>query len=124
MNGDYIDQLAVMTFNVAAYGDGVWVNDWTLEEHEHLRTAVPKYGLSTPFRGQKVRELALQMLAMARAGLEKRAIKSPCGKDESIYLEPLQIIADTNVTPAERKLGKYHGVWDQKLDELFDVYAY
>ena len=50
-----------------------WVNDWTLEEHEHLRTAVPKYGLSTPFRGQKVRELALQMLAMARAGLEKRA---------------------------------------------------
>ena len=101
-----------------------WVNDWTLKEHEHLRTAVPKYGLSTPFRGQKVRELALQMLAMARAGLEKRAIKSPCGKDESIYLEPLQIIADTNVTPAERKLGKYHGVWDQKLDELFDVYAY
>ena len=101
-----------------------WVNDWTLEEHEHLRTAVPKYGLSTPFRGQQVRDLALQMLAMARAGLEKRAIKSPCGKDESIYLEPLQIIADTNVTPAERKLGKYHGVWDQKLDELFDVYAY
>ncbi|WP_306014776.1 BCCT family transporter [Oceanicaulis sp. MMSF_3324] len=28
--GDYIDQLAVMTFNVDAYGDGVWVNDWTL----------------------------------------------------------------------------------------------
>ncbi|EAP88778.1 putative choline transporter [Oceanicaulis alexandrii HTCC2633] len=28
--GDYIDQLAVLTFNVDAYGDGVWVNDWTL----------------------------------------------------------------------------------------------
>ena len=112
------------------------MKDW----EDHLTTAFPEvrlkkflemrgadggpWRLSTPFRGQKVRELALQMLAMARAGLEKRAIKSPCGKDESIYLEPLQIIADTNVTPAERKLGKYHGVWDQKLDELFDVYAY
>ncbi len=100
------------------------IADWTLEEHQHLRDQVPKYGLSTPFRDHKVRDLALQMLAMARKGLEKRAIRSSCGKDESIYLEPLQIIADTNVTPAERKLGKYHGVWDKQIDELFDVYAY
>lgn len=28
--GDYLDQLARLTFNVDAYGDGVWVNDWTL----------------------------------------------------------------------------------------------
>lgn len=28
--GDYVDQLALLTFNVDAYGDGVWVNDWTL----------------------------------------------------------------------------------------------
>ena len=28
--GDYLDQLATLTFNVDAYGDGVWVNDWTL----------------------------------------------------------------------------------------------
>jgi len=28
--GDYLDQLAMLTFNVDAYGDGVWVSDWTL----------------------------------------------------------------------------------------------
>ena len=28
--GDYLDQLATLTFNVDAYGDGVWVSDWTL----------------------------------------------------------------------------------------------
>jgi len=101
-----------------------WVSDWTLAEHQQLRNNVPRLGLNTKFRDQNVRDLALQMLAMSRSGLEKRAIRSSCGKDESIYLEPLQIIADTDVTPAERKLGKYHGVWHQDIDELFDVYAY
>lgn len=28
--GDYLDQLTTLTFNVDAYGDGIWVNDWTL----------------------------------------------------------------------------------------------
>ncbi len=101
-----------------------WISDWSMEEYELLRSTVPKLGLNTPFRNTHVRELALKMLAMSRKGLEQRAIKSSCGKDESIYLEPLQIIADTNVTPAERKLGKYHGVWEKQIDELFDVYAY
>jgi len=53
-----------------------------------------------------------------------RAIKTSCGKDESVFLEPLQIIADTDVTPAERKLGKYYGVWEHNLDELYRIYAY
>ena len=101
-----------------------WISDWTLAEHEYLRAQVPRMGLSTGFRGQKVRDLALQMLAMSRKGLEKRGIKSSCGKDESIYIEPLQAIADTYATPAERKLGKFHGVWDKRLDELFEVYAF
>jgi glutamate--cysteine ligase len=101
-----------------------WISDWSLAEHEHLRNQVPRLGLGTTFRDQKVRDLALHMLSLSRKGLENRAIKSPCGKDESIYLEPLQIIADTDVTPAERKRGKYHGVWQEHMDQLFDVYAY
>ena len=28
--GDYIDQIAFLTFNVDAYGDGAWINSWTL----------------------------------------------------------------------------------------------
>ncbi|TDR23412.1 glutamate--cysteine ligase [Marinicella litoralis] len=100
------------------------ISDWSMEEYELLRSQVPKLGLNTPFRDSNVRELALQMLAMSRKGLEQRAIKSSCGKDESIYLEPLQIIAETDVTPAERKLGKYHGVWDKNIEELFKIYAF
>lgn len=100
------------------------ISDWSIDEYELLRSTVPKLGLNTKFRDSNVRELALKMLAMSRKGLEQRAIKSSCGKDESIYLEPLQIIADTDVTPAERKLGKYHGVWDKDIKELFDIYSF
>ncbi len=101
-----------------------WIKDWTIADHEMLRTEVPKTGLATCFRNQKVRDMALKMLDLSRQGLEKRAIKSACGKDESCFLEPLQIIADTGVTPAERKRGQFHGVWQENIDELFDIYAY
>ena len=101
-----------------------WIADWTIEDHAYLRSQVPKYGLCTPFKGVTVRDLALRMLAMSRAGLEKRAIKTSCGKDESVHLSTIQEIADTGVTPAERKLGKYHGVWQQQLDEIFKLCAY
>ena len=101
-----------------------WIADWTIEDHAYLRSQVPKYGLCTPFKGATVRDLALRMLAMSRAGLEKRAIKTSCGKDESVHLTTIQEIADTGVTPAERKLGKYHGVWNQQLDEIFKLCSY
>ncbi len=101
-----------------------WIADWGIEEHAYLRSQVPKYGLCTPFRDGTVRDLALRMLAMSRAGLEKRAIKTSCGNDESVHLTPLQVIADTGVTPAERKLGKYHGVWQHSLDEIYRLCAY
>ncbi len=100
------------------------VSEWTLEDHAYLRSQVPKLGLCTPFKEGNVRDLALRMLAMARAGLEKRGIKNSCGKDESIHLNGLQVIADTGVTPAERKLGKYHGVWNKQLDDIFKLCAY
>ena len=101
-----------------------WISDWTIEEHEMLRAEVPKTGLATCVRGQKVRDMALKMLDLSRKGLENRAIKSSCGKDESCFLEPLQIIADTGVTPAERKRGQFHGVWKEDINELFEIYAY
>jgi glutamate--cysteine ligase len=89
-----------------------------------LRDQVPKFGLCTKFRNLRIRDLALEMLKISRRGLEKRAIKSSCGKDETIYLEPLQIIADTATTPAERKLGKYHSVWNKDLKHLFELFKY
>jgi glutamate--cysteine ligase len=106
--------------------DAAWdlVKGWNNQEHQYLRDIVPKQGLCTKFRNTNVRELALQMLKVSRLGLEKRNIRGTCGKDESIFLEPLQIIADTATTPAERKLGKFHSVWDKDLSRLYEIFKY
>ncbi|VAW41182.1 Glutamate--cysteine ligase [hydrothermal vent metagenome] len=106
--------------------DAAWdlVKNWSNEDHQHLRDTVPKHGLCTKFKNGVVRDIALQMLKISRHGLEQRNILSQCGKDESIFLNPLQIIADTAVTPAERKLGKFHSVWNQDLKHLFEIYKY
>ena len=106
--------------------DAAWdlVKNWSLEEHQHLRDNVPKYGLCTEFQNGIVRDIALKMLEISRLGLEKRNIRGKCGKDESMFLEPLQIIADTDVTPAERKLGKYYSVWHKDLKHLFEIFKY
>ena len=106
--------------------DAAWdlVKKWSHEEHQYLRDHVPRYGLCTQFQNGIVRDVALQMLNISRLGLEKRNIRSQCGKDESVFLDPLQVIADTDVTPAERKLGKYYSVWEKDLKHLFDIYKY
>ena len=106
--------------------DAAWdlVKDWTKQEHQLLRDNVPKKGLCTNFRTGIVRDVALEMLKISRLGLEKRNIRSSCGKDESLFLETLQIIADTDVTPAERKLGKYHSVWNKDLKYLYEIMKY
>src|SRR6202008_93816 len=55
--------------------DAGWdmVKDWTAEERETLRQAVPKLALATPFRDTNVRALAREMLKIATDGLHRRA---------------------------------------------------
>jgi glutamate--cysteine ligase len=106
--------------------DAAWdlVKDWTIAEHEALRRDVPRLALNTPFRGRKVRDIALDVLSIARAGLQQRGATDLGGMDESGFLNPLQIIADSGKTPAELKLDLYHGKWGGVVDPVFREFAY
>ena len=106
--------------------DAAWdlVKDWTIADHEQLRRDVPKYALKTPFRGRTVRDLALETLAIARAGLQKRGATDLGGVDESGFINPLQIIADSGETPAEAKLTLYRDKWNGSVDPIFREFAY
>ena len=50
--------------------DGAWeiVKDWTAEERQALREAVPTTALATPFRNRTVRDIARDVVALARGG--------------------------------------------------------
>jgi glutamate--cysteine ligase len=106
--------------------DAAWdlVKDFTLEERHALRDGVPRHALKLPFRDGSVRELAIEAVKIAQAGLRRRAFLNDDGADESIYLDVLAQIAESGQTSAERKLARFHGAWNGSVDPLFNEFAY
>jgi glutamate--cysteine ligase len=106
--------------------DAAWdlVKDFSMAERHALRDGVPKYALKLPFRGATVRELAIESLKIAGAGLARRNRLSGKGVSEASFLEPLIEYADANQTPAERKLELFHNAWKGNIDPLFKEFAY
>ena len=106
--------------------DAAWdlCKAWTMEEREQLRADVPKAALKARFRGRPVQDLAVQVLEIARAGLKRRAKLDKQGRDETRFLDPLHVIAETGRCPAEDKLALYHGRWAGSVDAAFREFAY
>jgi glutamate--cysteine ligase len=98
--------------------------DWTMEERLQLRHEAPRYGLQCEVHGRTVQSIALDLLELARAGLNARERLNAAGDNETGYLETLQEIAETGLTPAEHKLALYQGEWDESVDPVFELYAY
>jgi glutamate--cysteine ligase len=100
------------------------VADFSLAEIHALRDGVPKHALKLPFRGGRVRDLALRALEIASDGLRRRARLNGEGNDERHHLDTLIEFATTDQTPAERKLELFHGRWGGSVDPLFREFAY
>ncbi|HUA54115.1 MAG TPA: glutamate--cysteine ligase [Candidatus Sulfotelmatobacter sp.] len=106
--------------------DAAWdlVKDWTLEEHEQLRRAVPRQGLDLPLRGRSLRDIALDVLAMAREGLRRRARLNSIGEDESYFLDTLFAIAGSGRTLADELLEDFTAKWGGDVDPIYREHAY
>lgn len=94
------------------------IRGWSADEREYLRSEVGIHGLRTPFRGGTLRDVALEVLAIARGGLERR------GHDEAAFLKSLQLIAESGRTPADALLELYEGKWGRSVDPMYDELAY
>lgn len=106
--------------------DAAWdlVKDWSAEERAQLRREVPRHGLRAPFRGRTVRELSLEVLEIARAGLKGRARNDRWGDDESHFIDTLSMIAESGRSPADELLEHYRGDWRESVDPVYRDYAY
>jgi glutamate--cysteine ligase len=98
--------------------------DWTLEERITLRSEVPRLGLKARIRGRTVQEIAREVITIASEGLAARARLNSAGDNETGFLAPLREVAETGVTPAERKLALYDGAWNGSVDPAFRECAY
>ena len=100
------------------------ISDWSYDEVSALRDEVPVAALKTPFRGSTLQDLAKDVLAIAKQGLERRAKLDGSGQDETVFLNPLHAIAESGITPAEELLAHFDGDWDGSVDQVFTEYAY
>ncbi len=100
------------------------VKHWQIEDHERLRADAARLGLRAVVDGRSLRDLALDVLAIARRGLKNRGKFGASMTDETGFLASLDEIAETGVTPAERWLELYHGVWNEELASIYEAAAY
>jgi len=63
-------------------------------------------------------------LDIAHEGLSARGRLNAAGDNETGFLSPLQEIAESGLTAADRKLALYHGRWNESVDPLFEECAY
>jgi glutamate--cysteine ligase len=106
--------------------DAAWdlVKDWTADERDALRIGAAKTALKTPFRNTTLQDIAQQALAISRAGLKARQRLNAHGENEALFLDDLDEIAKTGVSPAERLLERYHTAWNESVEPIFDEAAY
>jgi glutamate--cysteine ligase len=115
--GIYYDQTAL---------DAAWdlVKDWSAEERQAMRSAVPVLAFNAPFRETKVRELARRMLEISAAGLRRRAEEDAIGSTEEGFLQPLVELVERGYTRAEELLRRYRMDWNSDLAPLFTEYNF
>ncbi len=74
-----------------------------------------RLGLRAPFGRGTLRDLALEVLDLARDGLMRQKARNERGLDESVYLEEVREVAESGVTLAERLLGQWKGEVPEKV---------
>jgi len=107
--------------------DAAWdlVKDWDMDGREALRSSVPKLALDAPLpksalgSGGKLKDIAAEVLAIARSGLNARSRLNSMGDTEAGFLNPLDEIVASGKVPAQRLLDKYHGAWGGDLSRIY-----
>ena len=97
------------------------IADWTAEERHTLRHQVPRTALKTMFRGKPLNDIAKDVIAIARDGLRRRARRDAEGRDETLYLEPLDAIVLEGQCAAELWLADYAGPWKGSVRPVFEA---
>ena len=98
----------------AALGRG-----WTAGDLQRLRDDVPRLGLKARIGGRPLVEVAREAVAIARGGLARRARRDAAGRDETLYLAPLERIAAEGRTPAEVWIDRFNGPWRGSVEPVF-----
>jgi len=108
--------------------DAAWdlAKGWSAEERDQLRIDAGKLGLKAQIQGRSMQDIARDTLTIAHQGLKARARAGAGGMiaDETHFLNALHETVETDMTPADELLAKYHGAWSEDLTRIYPEYSY
>jgi glutamate--cysteine ligase len=99
------------------------VKGWSAEERQALRDETPKAGLNARIAGRSLKEIAREVVELSRAGLARRGRLDAQGRDETVFLDPVQEIAASGRTLAERLAVREQGAWGGEVAPVFTEFA-
>jgi glutamate--cysteine ligase len=71
-----------------------------------------------------VLEIARRAVDIAKAGLKRRAVMDAEGRDETKFLEPVDLILNEGCTPAEELLARFEGPWQRSTRPLYTEFVF
>lgn len=98
--------------------------DWTFDEVQVLRDAVPAQGMDAAFRGRSLWDLVREVVDISRLGLARRHRLNASGQNEAIFLAPLDEMIAKKSTLADDMLSLWKGRWAGDIDKVFEDYQY
>jgi len=106
--------------------DAAWdlVKDWSNEEREALRNAVPSAGLAAMFRGDSVLGIAREVTRISASGLKARGRVNSKGEDERMFLDFVEEVAASGRTPADEMINRFEKTWNGDINQVFEEYAF
>ena len=108
--------------------DAAWdlAKKWDAETREAWRVAASVSGFDAVVNGQKMLDLAKELVSISDHGLKQRAIKGAQGliPDETHFLDALKDSLETGKTPADELLDLYNGPWGQDPHRIFEEFSY
>jgi glutamate--cysteine ligase len=99
------------------------IKPWSAEDREKLRADAPRFALKAQIAGRPLREVAKDMLSLARAGLARRQRLDSRGRDETHFLDPLDAIV-AGRTEAERLIALFQTEWGGSVEPAFEHCVY
>ncbi len=106
--------------------DAAWdvAKGWTAAQRQQLRDDVPSQGLNAFVAGHKLNDVAREVLAIARAGLKRRARLDAGGRDETCLLDILDDRVVRGKTAADDLLALYNGPWQHSVKPVYEHCVY
>jgi glutamate--cysteine ligase len=108
--------------------DAAWdlVKDWDAETREEMRVAASVHALEAEMNGNKMHDLAREVVDIAEGGLKARAFPGAGGllPDETHFLNALRDSLDTGEVPADELIRHFNDDWNGDVTQVFGEYSY